>query len=231
MLRELQAYNGHSGTACPSVSDWLNAFGDAEEIFGVALTSRLSGCYSASQIAANEYITEHPERKVFILDSLSAGPELELIIEKYSELICSNKTFEAICDEIKQYLEHTRLAFSLESLLNFAKNGRVNPVLAKAIGFLGIRIVGRASTEGDLEPQHKCRGENTALQKLLHTMLDEGFSGGKVRIRHSENPEAAEKLAMNIKSIYPSADIKIGQNHGLCSYYAEKGGVLVGYEV
>lgn len=39
MLAELGEYKGRSGTACPSVGDWLQAFGDAEEVYGVSLTS------------------------------------------------------------------------------------------------------------------------------------------------------------------------------------------------
>ena len=61
-------------------------------------------------------------------------------------------------------------------------------------------------------------------------MLDGGFAGGKVRIRHSENQAAAKQLAQIIRESFPNCDIRIGVNRGLCSYYAEKGGVLVGFE-
>ena len=44
MLSELAAYKGRSCTACPSVGEWLNAFGDAENVFAVTITSHLSGC-------------------------------------------------------------------------------------------------------------------------------------------------------------------------------------------
>ena len=37
-------------------------------------------------------------------------------------------------------------------------------------------------------------------------------------------------LAGNIRNYFPSADIKIGENRGICSYYVEKGGILVGFE-
>ena len=33
-----------------------------------------------------------------------------------------------------------------------------------------------------------------------------------------------------IRSDFPECDLQIGRNNGLCSYYAEKGGILVGYE-
>ena len=230
MLSYLKDYKGKSSTSCPGVGDWLQAFGDAEEVYGVSLTSHLSGCYNAACIAAEDYRAEYPERKAFILDSLSTGPELELLIEKYRELIASGDTFEEICEEIRQYAKRTHLIFSLESLTNFARNGRVSPALAAAANLLGIRIVGRASNEGDLEPLHKSRGEKRAIRQLWELMLEGGYAGGKVRIRHSDNENAAQQLAEQIKADFPECDLKIGSNQGLCSYYAEKGGILVGFE-
>ena len=230
MLADLREYKGRSGSACPGVGDWLEAFGDAQEVYGVSLTSHLSGCYNAASIAAQEYVAEHPDRKVFVLDSLSTGPELELLIEQYRDLIEGGCAFEEVRETIRQYARRTHLLFSLESLSNFAKNGRVSPALAAAASILGIRIVGRASDEGELEPLHKCRGEKRAIRQLWECMRNEGFAGGKVRIRHSENPNAAQQLAEIIRESYPDCDIRIGVNRGLCSYYAEKGGVLVGFE-
>lgn len=230
MLTDLREYKGRSSTACPSVGDWLQAFGDAEEVYGVSLTSHLSGCYNAACIAAEEYMAEHPGRRVFILDSLSTGPELELLIEKYRELIEAGYAFDEIQERIQEYLKQTHLLFSLESLSNFVKNGRVSPAIAAAANILGIRIVGRASDEGELEPLHKCRGEKRAIKQLWDSMQQSGYAGGKVRIRHSDNRNAAEMLSGEILSSYPDADIQIGVNRGLCSYYAEKGGILVGFE-
>ena len=195
MLADLREYKGRSGSACPGVGDWLEAFGDAQEVYGVSLTSHLSGCYNAASIAAQEYVAEHPDRKVFVLDSLSTGPELELLIEQYRDLIEGGCAFEEVRETIRQYARRTHLLFSLESLSNFAKNGRVSPALAAAASILGIRIVGRASDEGELEPLHKCRGEKRAIRQLWECMRNEGFAGGKVRIRHSENPNAAQQLA------------------------------------
>ena len=85
MMRDLRAYRGTSGTACPGVGEWLEAFEDADVVFGVAITSNLSGCYGAANVAAQEYMAEHPGKKVFILDSLSTGPEMQLILEKYQD--------------------------------------------------------------------------------------------------------------------------------------------------
>lgn len=230
MLQELNAYSGKSSSACPGINEWLTAFGDAETVYAVSITSNLSGCYNAACIAAKQYEAEHPERKVFVLDSLSTGPEMELILEKYKELIKKGLSFSEICSSIREYIKHTHLWFSLESLATFAKNGRVSPTVARFAGLLGVRIVGRASAEGTLEPMHKCRGEHKALRQLLTSMKEMGYAGGKVRLAHTYNEGAASKLKEMILGLYPNADIRIRHNCGLCSYYAERGGLLVGFE-
>lgn len=230
MLAELREYKGKSGTACPGVGDWLDAFGEADEVLGIAITSHLSGSYNSARLAAEEYAAQHPERRVFILDSLSTGPEMELLVERACELTREGADFERASEALRQYSRRTHLVFSLESLVNFAHNGRVSPALAAAANLLGIRIVGRASSEGELEPLHKCRGEKRAIRQLWDCMLKLGYSGGRVRIRHTENPDAAQRMAEEIRSAYPDAEIRIGPNRGLCSFYAEKGGVLVGFE-
>lgn len=230
MLQKLKAHKGPTSTACPGVQDWLEAFGDADLVLGVSITSGLSGCFNTASIAAREYMAANPDKKVFILDSLTTGPEMELILEKYQDLVLQGKSFDFICNEIQQYLTRTHLIFSLESLSNFAKNGRVSQATAAAVGFLGIRIVGRASDQGTLEPLHKCRGEKKALQQLLQTMLEAGYCGGKVRISHTNNPSAAADFSKLLKEKHPNCDLKIRENRGLCSYYAEEGGLLIGFE-
>ena len=231
MMRNLREYKGKTSTACPSVGDWYDAFGDADIVVGTSITSGLSGCFNSARLAAKEFVRDNPDKKVFILDSLSTGPEMQLIVEKYAEYIKEGFSFDQLRGSIMSYAKKTRLLFSLERLENFAKNGRVSPAVAKVVGLLGIRVVGRASDEGTLEPTYKVRGEKKALSKLLEYMQELGFQGGKVRISHSYNENAAHNLAGMLRQAFPGCDIKICLNRGLCCYYAEEGGVLVGFEV
>lgn len=230
MTDYLASYKGKSGSACPSSQDWLDAFGDAKYVFAVAITSNLSGSYNAARIAKEDYESEYPDRKVCLIDSLSAGPELKLIIEKIQELHAQGVTFEKISNAVTEYMKHTHLVFMLKSLTNLANNGRVSPAVAKIAGVLNILVTGIASDEGTLEQKEKARGENKALASLRNIMDQMGYAGGKVRIDHCFNKEAALKVKEKILSVYPKADVIIGENYGLCSFYAEKGGILVGFE-
>ena len=230
MLSYLESYPGKSGTACPGVGEWLEAFGDAEGVFTVAITSNLSGCHNAAVQAKAVYEEEHPGRKVCCLDSLSTGPEMVLIVEKLKELMDSGLTFEQIEEQIREYMKKTHLMFMLESVENLAKNGRVSPLIAKAVGFLNIRIVGKASDVGTLQQLHKARGEKKGIEILLTEMENHGFTGGKVRINHAHNRSAAEALLKAVQEKYPNIEPVIEPMTGLCCFYAERGSVMIGFE-
>lgn len=230
MTDDLASYKGRSGSACPGTGDWLDAFGDAECIFGLTITSNLSGSYNAAMVAKDEYLSEHPDRKVYIIDTLSAGPEMKLIVEKLQELIAEGKEFDEICKAISFYQKKTALIFCLKSMKNLANNGRVSPVAAKIAGVLGIHAVGIASEEGTLEQKDKARGEKKAILSIIKVMKELGYKGGKVRIDHCFNETAANELKEKISAMFQKADIRIGITKGLCSFYAEQGGLMVGFE-
>ena len=63
-LDDLRNHKGKSGSSCPNVGEWQEAFGDAEEIFCVTISKNLSGSYAASVQAGEAYMEEHPGRKV-----------------------------------------------------------------------------------------------------------------------------------------------------------------------
>lgn len=230
MVSWFDSYKGKSKTSCPNTSDWLDAFGDADEVYCVTITSGLSGSYNSACIAKQMYEAEHPGRKVCMIDSLSAGPELLLILEKLEEYIGMDLSFEEITQKIGAYTKKTGLFFMLESLKNFAANGRVSPAIAKITGVLGIRIVGKASDQGTLEPTNKCRGEAKSLAAIVANLKEHGLSRGKVRIAHCVNEGAALALKEKILQEIGQVDIRIQSCLGLCSYYAEKGGLLIGFE-
>ena len=230
MVEDLQKYKGRSSTSCPNVEDWLNVFGDAHEIFCVTITGTLSGSYHSACLARDLYEELYPGKRVFVLDSLSTGPEMALLLEKLGALLKEDKSFDEICGSIRNYQQHTGLLFVLESMKNLANNGRVNPLTAKMAGLLGIRVVGRASEKGDLEALSKCRGEKKALDATVEHMSQLGYQGGEVLLHHCFNEEAAKNLKAHILEKFPQGNVRIAPCRGLCSFYAEKGGLLIGFE-
>ena len=230
MSEDLAKYKGISHTACPSVGSWLDCYEGYDEVFVVTLTGSMSGTYNSAMTAKGIYEEENENVKVHVFDSLSTGPEMRLLIEKLKEMIEEDLPFEEIVEKGQDYLNHTRLFFALKSLHNFAMNGRVSKAVASAIGVLNISIFATASEEGTIQQISKCRGEKKVIRSMIEHLENAGYHGGKVRISHADNLKLAHNVRDKILELYPHADIIVYPMGGLCTYYAEIGGLLVGCE-
>lgn len=230
MSEELAKYKGVSHTACPSVGSWLDCYEGYDEVFVVTLTGAMSGTYNSAMTAKGIYEEENENVKVHVFDSLSTGPEMRLLIEKLKEMIEEDLPFEEIVEKGQDYLNHSRLFFALKSLHNFVMNGRVSKTVASAIGVLNISIFATASEEGTIQQISKCRGEKKVVKSMIEHLENAGYHGGKVRISHADNLKLAHSVRDKILELYPHADIIVYPMGGLCTYYAEIGGLLVGCE-
>lgn len=230
MSEDLASYKGISHTACPSVGSWLDCYEGFDEVFVVTLTGSMSGTYNSAMTAKGIYEEENENVKVHVFDSLSTGPEMRLLVEKLKEMIEEDLPFEEIVEKGQDYLNHTRLFFALKSLHNFAMNGRVSKAVASAIGVLNISIFATASEEGTIQQISKCRGEKKVVKSMIEHLENAGYHGGKIRISHADNLKLAHSVRDKILELYPHADIIVYPMGGLCTYYAEIGGLLVGCE-
>lgn len=228
MVNDLREYQGKSQTSCPSTGRYIESFNGNDEIYVVTITSKLSGSYNSAVLARNMYLEDHPNAKIHVFDSLSTGPEMKLLIEKIIELKNNGCSFEEVVEKASIYLESTELFFCLESIHNLAVNGRVSKLADIATRLLNIKIIGKAK-EGVLHMLNKCMGAKKALRTMFE-FIKEKCNGVKIRIAHVNNIHFAENLKNLILTIFQNAQIEIYKSTGLCSYYAEEGGVLIAFE-
>lgn len=230
MMDAMEAYEGVTSSACPSPGEWQDCFGDADEIYVITITSGLSGSYNSAMVARQMELEEHPDKKIHVFDSLSTGPEMTLLVQKILCEVQNGQEFEEVCKRVSEYQKHTKLTFVLHSIDNLVKNGRVSRLAGLAANVLGIIVVGRANEKGELEMITKGRGTNKTNAAVVQEMKLQGYQGGCVNITHCFNEKDAKKLRDAIWKEFPNARISIMGTGGLCSYYAESGGLLIGYE-
>ena len=142
MVRALRDTNGRSYSACPNVADWEGAFGGRGDVIAFTITSGLSGSYGVACAAKESCEERDPSRRIQVFDSLSAGPEIALLIEKAAAELRADTNFDTVCNVLKSYQSQTHLLFALESMHNLAQNGRISKLTAAVAGILGIRAVG-----------------------------------------------------------------------------------------
>lgn len=230
MIDAVYGFKGKTGSACPSPEEYAELCRDVDEAYIVTISSNLSGSYNSAVLARDLVLAEFPEKKIHVFDTLSAGPELSLIVEKIARLASSGLAFEDVVAQVQEYMTHTALLFQLNSLENLTKNGRVSKMAGMTAKLLGIRMIGIASAVGTVEPLHKSRGTEKTYSLVLQEMRERGFSGGRVVMGHAFQPAGAEMMRQMILKEFPTADITVMPLSGLCCYYAEEGGLLVGFE-
>ena len=230
MVADLKAYKGKSGSSCANAQEWLEAFGDADMVFGVTISKNLSGSYNAAQQAARDFEEQNPGKRAYIFDSLAAGPQQAFVIEKIAELANQDLDFDTIVEKVRDYHNHTHILFCLESLTNLARNGRINPAVAKIAGVIGIRVCGDVKG-GKITPVHKPRGAKKATAILVDMMKERGFEDGmQLRIAHCFGEVPAQALVDAVIAEFPNTRVTLDPTTALCSFYAEAGGLMIGFE-
>ena len=229
LLREMKDYSGASTSACPSTGAWLDEFEKEGNVIAITITSGLSGSYSSACAARELLLEREPEKKIYIIDSLSTGAESILILRKLYELIGSGLDFDAVIEGVESFKKTSRTVFALCCFDNLVKNGRMSKLkgfVANKLGFWGIGI---ASEIGTIEIKGIARGHKKALSLILEDMQERCGQVHSLIIDHCMNEEFSQLLAEQVTAKWPGADVSILATRGLCSYYAEMGGLIIGY--
>ena len=69
------------------------------------------------------------------------------------------------------------------------------------------------------------------MTAALEELQKAGYAGGRIIIAHRNNDKFCQQFSELVLAKYPQADIEQVATSGLCSYYAEENGLLMGYEV
>ena len=231
MMEKMYATSSASKSACPSPEDYMKAFDGASNIFVVTITGTLSGSHNSAQVAKKLYIEEHPNVNIHIIDTLSAGGENDLIIKNLNLLIGQGLSYEEVVTEITAYQAKTKLLFVLAKVDNLVKNGRLSKLLGAVVGLLNIRMVGEASQDGKLELLQKARGAKKSLIAAFDELIKAGYAGGQIIIAHRNNLKFCQQFSEMVRERFPQAVIEVIPTSGLCSFYAEENGLLMGYEI
>lgn len=230
MLQAMTDYNGASTSACPSPEEWAEYFLQADNIIAITISSNLSGSYNAALSAREMVLEEHPEKKIFILDTLSCAGALGDAAELANKLIGEGLDFEDICFSLQKFADSTHILFALASFDNLAKNGRVNRVVGFIAGRLNMRVLGRRTHDGKIDFFFKTRGETRVLARILEQMDEDKYDGTHpVLISECNNQNAAKLLEHGIRTKWPDAHIRILPCSGLCSFYAQDQGLIITY--
>lgn len=227
-----------SSSSCPSVGVWAEEFRRADNVIAITISANLSGSYEAANTARtmvlDEFMRDHAGimtgKNIFILNSRATGGKMELIVELLDRYLTTNPSFDDVVAYLEKLDAASTVVFSLSSFDNLVKNGRMPRLAGSIASKLNIRMLGTASAEGTIKIVGPTRGEKKMYRKTIEVMASDGYHGGLVYIDHVDNEKSANELKALIEAQWPQAEVHILPCGGLCSYYAEESGLIIGYE-
>lgn len=216
-------------SACPSPESFLECYGDADEIYVITLSSKLSGSYNSAMVARQLYLADHPDAKVHVFDSKSAAAAEHLIFEKIEECALAGMKFEDVVSTVKNYISKQKTYFVLDDLSVFIKNGRVPRLKGTLAGVLNIKAV-LLGEDGEIVQLDQGRGMNKALNKMLWQIEKLGYDKTrKVEITECQSYERCMNVRKILMEKFGFMNVVILKAHGISTLYENAGGIVLAF--
>lgn len=216
-------------TSCPAPGDFLKAYEGEEDVFVVTISKNLSGAYNAAVVARD--MIDDKNKKIHIFDSESASAGETLVTLRLKEEIDKGLKFEEIIENVNKYIKEVKTFFILESLNNLIKNGRISKTAGLIANVLNFKPIMQDNGSGSIELYEKVRGKKRAFGSLVDAIgkVGEKSDGRRLVITHVNALDIALELKESIVEKYNFKEVLVVQTAGLCSAYADDGGIVLAY--
>lgn len=217
-------------SSCPSPQSFLDCFEktDAEHIYIITISGKLSGCYNSAVLAKSMYEEENNDKEIFVIDSSSASCGECQIALLAMELEEEGITYSEITNRLEKYRDEQSTYFVLDNIETLRKNGRMSGVKALVASTLSIKPV-LAADHGTIVQLSQAVGIKKALTKMVDHIAKEVKEAKEKRIiiTHCNNSARAEWVKKMLQEKTEFKNYIILSMSGLSSLYANDGGIIV----
>lgn len=216
-------------SACPSPEKYMEAYRtDADHVYVVTLSSKLSGSYNSAVLGKNLYHETYGEKQIYVVDSRSASCGETQIAMQIARWEDEGMGYEEITEKIEKFTDGMHTYFVLDNLDTLRKNGRLSGVKALVASTLSIKPV-MAGDQGSIVQLGQSVGIKKALAKMVDHVVRDVVDAEKkcLMITHCNNPERANSVKEQILAKVKFKDVLIMDTAGISSMYANDGGVIV----
>ncbi|SER13459.1 DegV family protein [Piscibacillus halophilus] len=221
-------------TSASSPNDFYKAFKEIDPdvpILMLALTKNLSATYQNAELGKEMLLDEEPERKIEIINTKTASCGVALLANEALKLKMNQVDFHEIVNRVKEYVEKTTTLFSLKTVENLIKGGRLDKMRGAIAKTLNIKLLMKASDEGTIEVTEKVRGEKKALRRLVEQIgeYSKSLEGKTIALAHSNCEEKAKKVLATIRDKYQPKEELLVEMGPLIATHAGEGGLVISF--
>ena len=182
-------------------------------------------------MAKDIFLEEVENKFIHAFDSLSASVGETLVSLHISELINKGLKEMEIVEKVNAYIKDMRTFFTLKSLDNLVKSGRVSQFVAKVSSILSVKPIMAENGEGQIEVHEKVVGAKRVFKRLVEVIGEQGqnLEDKVLGIAHCNALESALAFKEEVLKRYNFKDIVIVRTGGISSVYANEGGLIIAF--
>ena len=172
-----------------------------KNILVMAFSSGLSTTYQSAVIAAEELRDKYPERKIYVVDTLSASLGQGLLVWYACQKRDEGMDLDTLYTWVEDHKLHICQWFTVEDLMYLKRGGRVSAATALVGTMLQIKPVLQVDAEGHLVNRAKARGRKASIEALAAKVVElgKGYDNHTIAISHGDCLEEAQLLADILK--------------------------------
>lgn len=230
-LKRVAAYPKCPKSSCPSPERYREAYhAEAEHIYAVTLSSKLSGSYNSAELGKRMYLEKYGDKKIHVVDSESASCGETQIALRLMELEEAGLTFEEIVKQIMAFRDGMNTYFVLDNLETLRKNGRLSNIKAVVASTLNIKPI-MGADKGTIMQMGQGIGMKKAIAKMVDKIAEtlKGAERKRIVISHCNARERAESVMQLLHEKIQCQEIMVMDTAGISSMYANDGGVIVAF--
>lgn len=188
--------------------DFFNSLLDSgKDVIFLDMSKKMSVSYEKALIGAEMARKEHPDRKLYVMDTLCISGGLGLLVMN----MVRRKEAGAGFDEVVAWGEENKLRiahrFTVDDLNYLKEGGRVSNSAALVGSILDIKPVLYVPNAGTLDVAQKVRGRKAALRAIrdgiLHDFSECDPTGTEIHILQADCVADAEWVRDEIRKAYP----------------------------
>ncbi|MDQ0088754.1 DegV family protein with EDD domain [Paenibacillus anaericanus] len=221
-------------TASPSPLDFLDKFKEVEEgtdILVICMSSNISSTYQTAMMALDMYREEGHTNRIEIIDSKTFSGGLSLVVGLAAQWAESCKNLTELKEKVVHQCKEVKAFFTLETLENVIKGGRLNRLSGAVASVLNIKLLLKISEEGTVEVVEKTRGMQNALKALLARLEEKqhDYEKAVIAIVHSNCEKRALEIKDRILEKHPFKEVLFSNMGPIMGTYAGEGGVGIAF--
>ena len=186
---------------------------EGKDVLHVCLSSGISGSYNSARIASEDLKAKYPDRKLYVIDSLTASSGFGLLMDRLADLRDEGMGIDELAAWATENRANLHAWFFSTDLTFFIKGGRVS----KVSGWFGTKLnicpLLNVDAEGKLVPRKKLRGKNRVIRGIVSAMEEHAQDGydysGKCYISHSACMDDAKAVAALVEELFPQLNGKV----------------------